>query len=327
MPGGIPGTMRGGRARAVSVDIAVVASFVIESAIQLDRIPVLGESLRGEHYYLAPGGKGTNLAVAAARQGKKVGIVGKVGADPYGEMAVALYEREGLSTEGIYVTEGVQTAIGLVYVTPTGDNCIGIYMGANEELSAEEVRAAMSAFMPAKVVTAQLESPDQAVLEAFTIAKQHDAITLLNTAPARNVDPRIIELTDIMTPNECEARLMAGFDVGNQSVGLAEVAAKLMEMGPRAVVITRGAKGSILMERGKRTLSIEPYEVAAMDALGAGDCFSGSLAVALSEGKSIADAAKWASVAAALSTLGHGGIAPLPSREEVEDHVQRYERH
>jgi ribokinase len=309
----------------MSVDIAVVASFVIESAITLDRIPVLGESLRGEHYYLAPGGKGTNQAVAAARQGKKVGIVGKVGADLYGEMAIALYEREGLSTEGVHLTEGAHTAIGLVYVTPTGDNCIGIYMGANEELSADEVNAAVSGFMPAKVVTAQLESPDEAVLEAFTIAKQHDAVTLLNTAPARKVDARIIELTDIMTPNESEARLMAGFDVGDQSVSLEEVATKLMEMGPKALVLTRGARGSILMERGKRPLSIEPYRVAAMDALGAGDCFSGSLAVALCEGKSIVDAAKWATVAAALSTLGHGGIAPLPSRQDVEDHCKRYE--
>ncbi len=310
----------------MSVDIATVASFVIESAITLDRIPVLGESLRGEHYYLAPGGKGTNQAVAAARQGKKVGIVGKVGDDLYGEMAVALYEREGLSTAGIHVSDKVKTAIGLVYLTPSGDNCIGIYMGANEELTAEEVSSAMSTFMPAKVVTAQLESPDEAVLEAFTIAKRHHAITLLNTAPARKVDRRIIELTDIMTPNESEARLMAGVDVGDQGVSLEDVATGLMEMGPVALVVTRGSKGSILMERGAPPREIAPYRVGAIDALGAGDCFSGSLAVALSEGKSIADAAKWASVAAALSTLGHGGIAPLPSRDEIEHHVKRYEQ-
>jgi len=310
----------------MSVDIATVASFVIESAIQLDRIPVLGESLRGEHYYLAPGGKGTNQAVAAARQGKEVGIVGKVGDDLYGEMAIALYEREGLSTEGVHVARDAKTAIGLVYLTPSGDNCIGIYMGANEELSAEEVASAMSAFMPAKVVTAQLESPDEAILEAFTIAKRHDAITILNTAPARKVDERVIELTDIMTPNESEARLMAGLDVEDWSVGPEDVATQLMEMGPKALVLTRGSRGSILMERGRGPRSIASYPVAAIDALGAGDCFSGSLAVALSEGKSIADAARWASVAAALSTLGHGGIAPLPSREAVEDHLKRYER-
>jgi ribokinase len=183
----------------------------------------------------------------------------------------------------------------------------------------------MSAFMPAKVVTAQLESPDEAVLEAFAIAKQHDAITLLNTAPARRVDERIIELTDIMTPNEGEARSIAGFDVADPSVGLEEVATRLTEMGPKAVVLTRGSQGSILMERGKQPRRIDPYPIAAVDALGAGDCFSGSLAVALSEGKSIVEAAGWASVAAALSTLGHGGIAPLPSRAEVEDHFRRYE--
>jgi ribokinase len=309
----------------MSVDIATVASFVIESAVKLDRIPVLGESLRAEHYYLAPGGKGTNQAVAAARQGKKVGIVGKVGDDLYGEMAMALYQQEGLSAEGIHVADEAKTAIGLVYVTPSGDNCIGIYMGANEELSADEVGAAMDTFMPAKVVTAQLESPDEAVLEAFTIAKQHDAITLLNTAPARTVDERILRLTDIMTPNESEARLMAGYDAGEQGVGLEDVAAKLMEMGPKALVVTLGARGSILMRRGMPPKNIGPYRVAAIDALGAGDCFSGSLAVALSEGKSIEDAARWASTAAALSTMGHGGIAPLPSRPEVEDHLKKYE--
>lgn len=308
----------------MGVDIATVASFVVESAIQLERIPVLGESLRGEHYYLAPGGKGTNQAVAAARQGKKVGIVGKVGDDLHGEMAVALYEREGLSTEGVYVADEAKTAIGLVYLTPSGDNCIGIYMGANEELTALEVAAAMSTFMPAKVVTAQLESPDEAVLEAFTIAKRHDSITLLNTAPARRVDERIIALTDIMTPNESEARLMAGFDAGDRSASLEVVTTRLMEMGPKAVVLTRGSKGSILVENGSPPREIEPYRVTAVDALGAGDCFSGSLAVALSEGKDIANAVEWATVAAALSTLGRGGIAPLPSRSQVEDHLERY---
>jgi len=308
----------------MGVDIATVASFVIESAIQLERIPVLGESLRGEHYYLAPGGKGTNQAVAAARQGKRVGIVGKVGDDLYGEMAVSLYRQEGLSTEGVHVTQEAKTAIGLVYVTPSGDNCIGIYMGANEKLTATEVAAAMRTFMPARVVTAQLESSDEAVLAAFTIAKQHGATTLLNTAPARRVDDRIIALTDIMTPNESEARLMAGFDAGDQSASLEVVTTRLMEMGPKAVVLTRGSKGSILVENGKPLREIEPYRVAAVDALGAGDCFSGSLAVALSEGKDIADAARWATVAAALSTLGRGGIAPLPSRPEVEDHLERY---
>jgi ribokinase len=309
----------------MSVDIATVASFVIESAITLDRIPVLGESLRGEHYYLAPGGKGTNQAVAAARQGKNVGIVGKVGDDLYGEMAMALYEREGLGTQGIHVTDEVKTAIGLIYVTPSGDNCLGVYLGANEALKADEVNAAMSTFMPAKVVTAQLESPDEAILEAFTIAKRHDAITILNTAPARRVDERVMELTDIMTPNEGEARLMAGFEVEDTGVGLEDVARKLMQMGPRALLITRGSSGSILIERGMQPTNIEPYRVAAIDALGAGDCFSGSLAVALSEGKDLVDAAKWASVAAALSTLGHGGIAPLPLRDAVDDHFTRYE--
>ena len=308
----------------MSVDIAVVASFVIESAVTLPRIPVLGESVKAEKYYMAPGGKGTNQAVAGARQGKSVGIVAKVGNDLYGNMAFDLYQREGINVDGVFTSDDAQTAIGLVYIHPSGDNCIGIYMGANEALTHAEATKVMSGYMPAKVVTAQLESLDEAILAAFQIAKQHGAITLLNTAPAREVDERIIALTDIMTPNESEAKLLAGFDPGDKQVDMETVAQKLISLGPKAIVITLGSKGSVVMEKGQKPVRIRPYSVNAVDTLGAGDCFSGSLAVALSEGKSIVEAAEWASVAAALSTLGNGGIAPQPSREQVETHYRLY---
>lgn len=308
----------------MSVDIAVVASFVIESAVTLPRIPVLGESVKAEKYYMAPGGKGTNQAVAAARQGKNVGIVAKVGNDLYGKMAFNLYNSEGIKADGVFTTDEEKTAIGLVYIHPTGDNCIGIYMGANEKLGYDEVSRVMTDYMPAKVVTAQLESGDNAILSAFEIAKKNGALTLLNPAPARKVDERILALTDIMTPNESEAKLLAGFDPGDQNINMEIVSEKLISFGIKALVITLGAKGCIVMEKGSRPMRIKPYKVNAVDTLGAGDCFSGSLAVALSEDKSIQEAAEWASVAAALSTLGNGGIAPLPAREQVETQYRVY---
>lgn len=299
------------------VDIAIVASFVIESAIRLPRLPVQGETLEGDIYNLAPGGKGTNQAIAAARQGKKVGVVGKVGTDLYGDMAMALYKRENVDCQGVLRTDKEQTAIGLVYFLPSGDNCIGLYRGANRLLTAAETSEGVRKLMPAKVVSAQLESPDEAIMAAFRIARENQAKVILDPAPARQVDSEILNMVSVLTPNQSEARILVGLDPDDCSVGLAEIGLQLLKMGPEAVVITMGEEGSLLVERGKDPRQIEPYLVDTIDALGAGDCFAGSLAVAISEDRLLAEAAQWASVAAALSTRGIGGIAPLPSREDV----------
>ncbi len=305
------------------VDIGIVASFVIESAIRLPRLPVLGETLEGNIYNLAPGGKGTNQAIAAARQGKTVGVVGKVGTDLYGDMAMDLYKRENVDCQSVFRTDEEQTAIGLVYFLPSGDNCIGLYPGANRLLTASEASKGMRKLMPAKVVSAQLESPDEAIGAAFRIAKANEAKIILDPAPARQVDSEILNMVSVLTPNQGEARILVGLDPDDCSVGLVEIGLKLLEMGPEAVVITMGEEGSLLMEHGKDPREVEPYLVDTVDALGAGDCFAGSLAVAISEGKPLSEAAEWASVAAALSTRGIGGIAPLPSREDVCANVAR----
>lgn len=307
----------------VPVDIAIVASFVIESAIRLPRLPVQGETLEGDIYNLAPGGKGTNQAIAAARQGKRVGVVGKVGTDLYGDMAIDLYKKEGVDCQGVLRTNGEQTAIGLVYFLPSGDNCIGLYPGANRLLTAGEVSEGMRKLMPAKVVSAQLESPDEAIGAAFRIAKENGAKVILDPAPARQVGSEILNMVSVLTPNQSEARILAGLDPDDCSVGLGEIGLELLRMGPEAVAITMGENGSLLIEHGKDPRRIKPYLVDTVDALGAGDCFAGSLAVAISEGRPLVEAAEWASVAAALSTRGIGGIAPLPSRKDVSDNIAK----
>lgn len=310
----------------MTVDIAVIGSFVIESALRMERMPVLGETLVGDKYYMAPGGKGTNQAIASVRQGKKVGLVVKIGDDLFADFALNLYKQEGIDPAGIFQTEQEKTAIGLVYFFPSGENCIGLYTGANDLLTGKEVEEAFDKFMPAKVVTAQLESPDEAILTGFKIGKKHGAITLLNTAPARVIDPEILTYTDILTPNETEAKQLIGLKPDDDSVGLFEIGRKLIELGSQAVVITLGSKGSIVFEKGKDPLPVEAYKVDVVDTLGAGDCFSGSLCVGLSEGKSVVESAEWACVAAALQTTGHGGIAPLPKRDEIEKHLKIYKK-
>jgi ribokinase len=308
----------------MAVDIAVIGSFVIESAIRLERMPVVGETLVGDKYYMAPGGKGTNQAIAAVRQGKDVGLVVKIGKDLFADFALNLYKKEGVDLAGVFQTEESSTAIGLVYFNPSGENCIGLYTGANDLLTGKEVESVFEKFMPAKVVTAQLESPDEAILTGFRIGRQHGSLNVLNTAPAREIDPQILEYTDIMTPNETEAKLLVGLAPDDSSVGLNEIGAKLLDKGLSAVIITLGSKGSMLFEKGKDPVSIDSYKVDTVDTLGAGDCFSGSLCAALSEGKSLIESVEWACVAAALKTLGNGGIAPLPQRETVEEHLKIY---
>jgi len=308
------------------VDIAVIGSFVIESAICLERMPVVGETLLGEKYYMAPGGKGTNQAISSARQGKSVGLVVKVGKDIFADIALNLYKKENINLEGVLQTEDEKTAIGLVYLLPSGENCIGYYPGANNLLNGNEVEKAFEKFMPAKVVTAQMEVPDDAILTGFRIGKQNNSTTLLNTAPARGINPKIYEYTDIMTPNETEAKLLVGLKPDDNTVRLADIGRQLIELGVKSVVITLGSKGSMLFEKDKEPISIDAYKVDTVDTLGAGDCFSGSLCVALSEGKSMVESVKWACVAAAPQTTGYGGVAPIPYREEIEKHFLIYEK-
>ena len=270
-------------------DLIVVGSFVVGITVRLPRMPYPGESLVGDLFDLGVGGKGTNLAVAAARQGKRVAIVARVGDDVFADMAFKLYRQEKIDDRGVLRTADEPTAVGLVYLQPNGENTIGAYLGANWRLTPADVATHIERHREAKVLATQLETPDETVLAALTLGRQREMCTILNPAPARPLPPDFLGSVDVLTPNEGEARLLVGLRPDDESVGMAEVGRHLLALGPKSVIITLGAKGCLLLQPGSEPLALPAYAVQPVDTVGAGDAFNGGLAVALIEGKPLVE--------------------------------------
>ena len=299
-------------------DIVFVASFVVGMTVRLPRMPYLGESLVADLFDMGPGGKGTNMAVAAARQGAAISIIAKVGDDPFAQLAFDLYRAEGINTAHIIRAPGESTAAGLVYLQHNGENCIGFYRGANWTLTPQEIDHIEPDMRGAKVLVTQLEIPDESVLHAVELGKRHNLRVILNPAPARPIDPVILAQADIITPNEGEAHTLASIASDDETISITEIGQRLLDLGVRTVIITRGAQGCVIFERDAHPIEIPAYPVTPVDTVGAGDAFNGGLAVALSEGKSIHEAARWANATAALSITNVGSIRALPTGDQIK---------
>ncbi len=306
------------------MDVAVIGSFVMALTTRLPRMPAAGESLIADLLDVGPGGKGSNLAVAVARQGARVGLVAKIGADLFGDVALKLYADEGIDSAYVVRADDAQTGVALIYLEHSGENRIGIYPGANAALTAAEVERIAQApgFASARVLATQLEIGDDAVVAAVRLGAAHGKTVLLNPAPARPLPAEILRHVDILTPNEGESRLLAGLEA-NATLSHAEVGRRLLELGPRTVIITLGEQGCLIVQRDAEPLHVPAFAVRAIDTVGAGDAFSGGLAVALADGKTLPEAARWACATAALSVMHVGAIPGLPRRAEIAELVQR----
>jgi ribokinase len=263
------------------------------------------------------GGKGTNLAVAAARQGKQTAIIARVGDDSFADMAYALYTQEQIDARGVQRTPGEKTAVGLVYLQPSGENTIGLYRGANWRLSARDVADHFHRHTSARLAATQLEIPDEAVAATVQLGQSSGMQVVLNPAPARILSSEVLASVDVLTPNEGEARVLAGLAPNDESVGIVDVARRLMQQGLRAVVVTLGSKGCLVVQQNAEPLEIAALPVQPVDTVGAGDAFNGGLAVALTDGLPLDQAAWWATVTAALATTAVGAVGGLPTRAQV----------
>lgn len=190
------------------------------------------------------------------------------------------------------------TGVALVFLEPSGENRIAVYRGANWRLTPAEVEAIAPRLADARVLTAQLEIPDDAVAAGLALGRRHGLITILNPAPARPLPAAMLADADVLTPNEGEARMLLGLAPADDSLGMREVARRLLALGPRAVIITLGAQGCLISTPEAEPMHLAAHRVAAVDTVGAGDAFNGGLAVALAEGRSLLEAARWASATA-----------------------------
>jgi ribokinase len=295
----------------MTADVVCVASFNADLVSRVARPLARGETVLATGFDIQPGGKGSNAAIACARQGARVAVLARLGDDDFGRMALALWAREGIDASAVEIAAAERSGVAQILVYDDGDNSIAVAPGAGAGLGARHAQAAAALLRGARVVMASCEVPFEATLAAFALAREVGAVTLLNPAPARPLPADLIALTDLLTPNETELQALAGtYDT--------EAAAQvLLARGPRAVLATLGSRGAALFARDHPPLRLSGYAMGVADTIGAGDTFTGALAAALARGEPIDQAARWANAAAALSVTGHGAIGGMPTRDAV----------
>jgi ribokinase len=296
--------------------ITVVGSYATGLTMKLPRLPTSGETLMGHGYRVDFGGKGSNQAVGCARLGAQVQFVCRIGNDRFGDMAFSLYREEGVGVVHAKRSGDVPTGVGFIIVEEeSGRNCIVIDPGANALLSAADVAEAETALRCAAVVLAQLEIPVAAAASAMERGRANGAITVLNPAPASILSASLLRSVDVLTPNESEAKVLAGY-APEAAVEPQVVAQELIRSGVKHVVITLGEQGALLVNAGTQThfpaISVQP-----VDTTGAGDAFNAGLAVALAHRSSIEQAVEFANVTGAMAVSKDGVIPSLPRRDQV----------
>jgi ribokinase len=296
--------------------LLVVGSSNTDLTIRVARIPRSGETILGGQYASAAGGKGANQAVAAARAGGSVTFVARLGQDALGAAALAGFAAAGINTRHVVRDPAHPSGTALIIVGRHGENCIAVASGANSHLTPADVRKAADAFRHARAVLVQLEIPLPAVETAVRLAAAAAVPVILNPAPARKLPARLLPKIFLLTPNETEAEILTGIRVRDEA-SAARAAERLRARGVQNVIITLGARGAWISSPAVCG-RIPAFKVKPVDATGAGDVFNGALAVALAEGKSLLDAARFAAAAAAISVTRRGAQPSIPVRAEIE---------
>ncbi len=296
--------------------ILVIGSCNTDMMIKVARVPRAGETILGGNFATTAGGKGANQAVAAARAGGGVTFIARVGQDVFGQEAVTGFLREGINANYVVSDPANPSGVALIFVGNNGENSIAVASGANAELNRQDVWRARKALRQAHVLLLQLETPLQTVEAAAEIAFAAGVPIILNPAPAQPLPSTLLKRIYLLTPNESEAELLTGVAVSNQATA-AKAAEKLLRRGVRSVIVTMGARGAFVAAGNVRQF-IPGYKVKAVDSTGAGDVFNGTLAVAVAEGRSLLEAAHFASAAAAFSVTRMGAQASIPTRKQIE---------
>lgn len=298
------------------MSIFILGSYAKALVMTADRIPMAGETLIGSDFRQTWGGKGSDMAVQAARLGANVAYAGVVGDDTFGHEFVALMRDEGVNIDALTLTPKLPTGAGLIIKDNQARNVIVVDMGANKLFSPTHVDEAKTLIEQSRVALAQLEIPLETALYGLNLAKQLGKITILNPAPARDLRGVNLSHIDYLTPNETEARVALGL-APDDARSNREIADLLLETGCRYVVMTLGEAGSAVFSRTD-TLEIPSCKVDVVDSNGAGDSFNAGLAVALSEGQPIEKAAFFANATAALCCCDWETVPSYKTRQEVE---------
>lgn len=298
------------------MSILVIGSSNTDLVVQADRLPAPGETILGGQFFVSPGGKGANQAVAAARLSSGISFCCKVGSDDYGKAAKALFEKEGIDTRYVISTADYPSGVALITVDSKGENCIVVASGANMQMTREDIDK-IDDFAKYPYILAQLETPLEVIEYAAKKAKEVGSRFILNPAPACPLNESLLGCVDIITPNETEAEILTGIKVESDQDAI-RAARVLFEKGVSNVVITLGSRGCLVYD-GTTATFVDAFKVKAVDTTAAGDVFNGAMTVALSEGKTLIQAAQFGCAASSIAVTRKGAQASAPSREEVDN--------
>ena len=296
--------------------VVVLGSINMDLTTYVPRLPAPGETLFGSSFITVPGGKGFNQAVAAGRLGAPTQFIGRIGDDTFGKGVLALVANEPVDISGILVDPDSGTGLAVISVDEAAENAIIVISGANMAHDGREVTRTRQALQPASVLLLQMESPLEISLAAAKAARDRSATVIFDPAPAQALPPEAYQLAHVMTPNELETEVLVGFRPTGQAEA-AKAAEILLERGVDTAVIKLGAQG-VYYQSSSDSGFVPPFRVNAIDTVAAGDAFNGGLAVALAEGRPLAEAIRWGAAAGALATTKPGASSAMPTRAELE---------
>ncbi|HTD98329.1 MAG TPA: ribokinase [Mucilaginibacter sp.] len=296
--------------------IVVIGSSNTDMVVKTDHIPVPGETIIGGEFFIYPGGKGANQAVAAARLGGQVTLIASIGDDIFGRRSIELIKGEGIDVSYIISEANTASGVALITVDKKGENCITVAPGSNATLYPPCLQKSLPLLQQASIVLIQLEIPLDTVIYVAEVCKDQNNKLILNPAPACFLPDSLFPNIDIITPNEKEAEMLTGIRVENL-VSATQAARSLKNKGVKTVIITMGKEGALIVTDEYEKL-IPSIPVEAIDTTGAGDVFNGALAVAIAAGKDIAGAVAFACKAAAISVTGLGAQSSAPKLNEME---------
>lgn len=295
--------------------ILVFGSSNTDMTVKAASLPLPGETVPGGEFTMSPGGKGANQAVAAKRLGGNVSFICKIGRDMFGEDSLRHYREEGIDVSGVLRSDK-PSGIALIIVDNGAENSIVVASGANLDIHAADLEASESALRSCDILLLQLEIPVPAVLQAARIANASGATVILNPAPFAALPDEIFRYISLFIPNETELASFSGMPVRDVPTAVA-AADVLFAKGVGKMIITMGSKGSLILDGGEPRF-IQARRVKAVDTTGAGDTYCGALCVAIAEGKTLPEAAEFASAVSALSVTKMGAQTAMPKRVEAE---------
>lgn len=304
--------------------ILVIGSLNADLVQNVQRLPLPGETIEGSELQMFSGGKGANQACAAAMLGGTVSMAGRVGNDVFGSRLQSELKAIGVDISRTE-TSSRSTGAATIFVLPSGENVIVLSTGANADVSPSFAMEALREGKAGDIVLCQFEIPMATVFATLAAARARGMFTVLDPAPAKPIPAEHFHAIDVLTPNQSEAAAMLGAH-GTDIVSMRDAkdaAARLLQKGPKAVIVKMGELGCFVAT-DKRSVEVAGYTVKAVDTTAAGDTFNGALAVALSEGSDLVEAARFAGGAAALSVTKAGAIQSMPDRATLQKFLQDY---